>query len=59
MAKNEHGVPWVAEVVLAPRITYGGEKRPSHDDEARLHHLAHEGCFIAQSVKTAVRVEGF
>jgi organic hydroperoxide reductase OsmC/OhrA len=59
MTKNERGVPWVSAATLHPRIVYGGDKRPSHDDEARLHHFAHEQCFIANSVKTRVTVAGF
>lgn len=58
MAKNERGIPWVSSVVLTPRITYGGEKRPSPEDESRLHHAAHDQCFIANSVKTEVSVQG-
>ncbi len=58
MTKNERGSFWVSSVVLAPRITYGGEKRPSHEDEVRLHHAAHDQCFIANSVKTEVTVKG-
>ena len=57
MTKNERGVPWVSAVTLKPRIVYGGEKRPSAADEAKLHHAAHEQCFIANSVKTNVTVE--
>jgi len=57
MAKNERGVPWVSLVTLHPAIEYGGAKRPSADDEARLHHAAHEQCFIAQSIKTEVVVQ--
>jgi organic hydroperoxide reductase OsmC/OhrA len=56
MTKNERGVPWVSEVVLRPRIAYGA-KRPSAEAEERLHHAAHEQCFISNSVKTAIRVE--
>jgi organic hydroperoxide reductase OsmC/OhrA len=56
MAKNEHGVPWVSEVTLHPRITYGGEKLPTAADVEKLHHLAHEQCFIANSIKTQVKV---
>ena len=56
MTKNERGIPWISQVVLHPRIVYGGDKRPSPADEAELHHKAHEGCFIAQSVKTEVTV---
>ena len=34
----------------------GGEKRPTPADEEQLHHKAHDGCFIAQSVKTEIVV---
>lgn len=57
MAKNDRGVPWVARVVLRPRVTYGGSKVPSAEDEERLHHLAHDQCFISNSVKTEIVVE--
>jgi organic hydroperoxide reductase OsmC/OhrA len=56
MTKNERGVPFISAVTLNPRIVYGGDKRPSADDLARLHHDAHEQCFIAQSVKTHITV---
>ena len=57
MRKNERGAIWVSAVTLGPKIVYGGEKRPSADDEERLHHLAHEQCFIANSVKTEITVK--
>src|SRR5689334_22964015 len=52
MSKNAEGVPWIGEVVLRPRVLYGGEKTPTPDEEHALHEAAHDGCFIAQSVKT-------
>jgi organic hydroperoxide reductase OsmC/OhrA len=55
MTPNERGVPWVSTVVLRPRIEYGAA-RPSPADEARLHHAAHEQCYISNSVKTGIRV---
>ena len=58
MTKNERGIPWVSSVVLKPRIVYGGERRPSAEDESRLHHAAHDQCFISNSVKTEVTVQG-
>ena len=58
MTKNERGVLWVSNVVLRPKIAYGGDRRPSPEEEARLHHAAHDQCFIANSVKTVVTVEG-
>jgi organic hydroperoxide reductase OsmC/OhrA len=56
MTKNERGIPWVSTVVLSPRIVYQGAKQPSPADEDHLHHLAHEQCFIANSVKTTITV---
>jgi organic hydroperoxide reductase OsmC/OhrA len=58
MSKNEKGVPWVSKVTLRPRIEYAGEKRPDAEESDRLHHQSHEQCFIAQSIKTEVAVEG-
>jgi organic hydroperoxide reductase OsmC/OhrA len=57
MTKNEKGVPWLSLVTLCPQIAYSGEKLPTPADEERLHHLAHEQCFIANSIKTEVVVE--
>jgi organic hydroperoxide reductase OsmC/OhrA len=57
MEKNEKGVPWVATIVLRPKIVFSGEKLPSSADLDQLHHLAHEQCFIANSIKTTVKVE--
>ena len=59
MTKNERGVPWISVVTLNPKIVYAGDKRPSHEQEAEMHHKAHDGCFISQSVKTDVKVAGF
>ena len=57
MTKNERGVPWVSTVNLHPRITYAGSKTPTPEEENQMHHAAHEGCFIANSVKTDVQVK--
>ncbi|HVQ78052.1 MAG TPA: OsmC family protein [Candidatus Binatia bacterium] len=56
MRKNERGAVWVSAVTLQPRIVYGGDKRPSGQEVERLHHAAHEQCFIANSVKTEITV---
>lgn len=57
LSKNERGVPWISSVTLNPKISYGGEKIPNAEEEDRLHHDAHEQCFIANSVKTEVSVK--
>ena len=58
MTTNERGTPWVSSVTLQPKINYSGSKQPSPAEEERLHHEAHEQCFIAQSIKTEVTVRG-
>ncbi len=57
MEKNAQGRIAITRVVLRPRIAFGGEGPPAAEELARLHHLAHEQCFIANSVKTEVTVE--
>jgi organic hydroperoxide reductase OsmC/OhrA len=56
MGKTEQGIPWVASVELHPVVTYAGDKRPTPEEEAKLHHGSHEQCYIANSVKTEVKV---
>lgn len=57
LRKNDRGAIWVSRVTLHPRIAYRGEKRPSAAEIDRLHHLAHEQCFIANSVKTEILID--
>ena len=58
LRKNDRGAFWVSAATLNPRIVYGGDRQPTPADVERLHHLAHEQCFIANSVKTEIRVAG-
>jgi organic hydroperoxide reductase OsmC/OhrA len=55
MTRTPAGVEWVSRVTLAPRITYA-DQQPTAEQLAHLHHEAHAGCFIANSVKTEVVV---
>lgn len=56
MTKNEKGVPWMSRVMLNPQIVYSGAKSPTPAEEKHLHHLAHEQCYIANSVRTEIVV---
>jgi organic hydroperoxide reductase OsmC/OhrA len=56
MTKNESGKYWVSEVDLHPRITWVDGKAPDATREAELHHRAHDDCYIANSVRTEIRV---
>jgi len=57
LTKGPHGVPWVSTVTLRPKVVFGGEKRPAPQQFEQLHHDAHEKCFIANSVKSEVKIE--
>ena len=56
LTKNEKGVPWLSRITLDPVICYSGETCPDASAIAHLHHLAHEQCFIANSIRTEVTV---
>jgi organic hydroperoxide reductase OsmC/OhrA len=57
-SKNEKGAVWVSQVTLSPQLTYSEERVPTAEELAKLHHAAHEGCFIANSVKTEIVIAG-
>ena len=57
LAKNAAGRLAMTVVILHPRVEFSGERLPTRADIERLHHEAHEECFIATSVKTDVRCE--
>lgn len=57
MDKGANGRLWVSTVTLRPAITFATDKGPDAAQLARLHAQAHDHCFIANSVKTTVRVE--
>ena len=56
MEKNEDGKLAVTRVTLRPAIEWGGDA-PDAATIDKMHHKAHENCFIANSVKTEIVVE--
>lgn len=56
MVKDDQGRHWVGVVTLRPDITFEGP-RPDDATLTALHEAAHHACFIANSVRTDVRVE--
>ena len=54
--KNESGKLSITRVTLRPKAEYIG-RAPTEPELHEMHHLAHEECFIANSVKTDVRCE--
>lgn len=57
MARNTESKLMMTTVTLRPAVRFSGERTPTHAELQHLHHLAHDQCFIANSVKTEVRCE--
>ena len=57
MVKNAEGRLWMARMTLRPKIAFSGARQAEPGELDRLHHAAHDLCFIANSVKTDIRVE--
>jgi organic hydroperoxide reductase OsmC/OhrA len=56
LEKNADGKLAITRVELRPKITWGGDRKPSAEELDKMHHSAHENCFIANSVRTVVTV---
>lgn len=57
LEENGHGELAITRVVLKPQVTFEVGNEPDQVELERLHHSAHKHCFIANSVKTVVKVE--
>lgn len=57
IGKDERGKIALTKVTLKPEIVWSGEKIPSSEDVAGLHHKAHEACFIANSFRGDVVID--
>ena len=57
MEKNADGRMAITVVTLRPRVVFSGNQVPTREQVERMHHLAHEECYIANSVRTEVRCE--
>ena len=57
LSKNEDGRLAMTEITLRPKIKFSGNNIPSQIKVEELHQLAHEKCFIANSVKTNIKIK--
>jgi len=58
LKKNDRGRLAVTDVVLSPIVAFSGTQVPTESDVLQLHHEAHDECFIANSIQTAVEIKG-
>ena len=56
LEKTADGKLAITRVELRPQIMWGGDRKPTAEELDKMHHAAHENCFIANSVKTEVSV---
>jgi len=56
LEKNADGKLAITRVELHPKITWSDNRKPGAEELDKMHHAAHENCFIANSVKTEVTV---
>lgn len=48
----------IVAIVLRPQVTFSGHLAPADSAVRALHEVAHERCFIANSLRSEVRVQG-
>jgi organic hydroperoxide reductase OsmC/OhrA len=57
MARNAAGRMAITLVRLRPAVRFSGERVPDAAEIERLHHAAHDQCYIANSITAEVRCE--
>ncbi|MDP2207978.1 MAG: OsmC family protein [Bacteroidota bacterium] len=57
LGKNEDGKLAMTKVTLKPKVIFNSKTTLSREQVDELHHLAHEKCFIASSVKTKITIQ--
>jgi organic hydroperoxide reductase OsmC/OhrA len=57
LEKNADDRLAVTRATLRPRVVWGGDRTPTHDEIEKMHEKAHHACFIANSIRTEVSIE--
>lgn len=56
LEKNEDGKMAITSVELNPKIVFGNDENITQEELDKLHHQAHEHCFIANSVTSRITI---
>jgi organic hydroperoxide reductase OsmC/OhrA len=54
LEKDSSGKMVLNRIILRPQIVFSGSHNPTPQELEELHEKAHNGCFIANSIKSAV-----
>lgn len=57
MGKDENNRFSIIEVTLRPNVIFDKKSSPDKDNNDQMHKQAHDKCFIANSVKTKIKVD--
>lgn len=57
LSERQDKKSWISKVILHPKVRFSDDKQPSKKRLEKMHHLAHEHCFIANSVKTEIETK--
>ncbi|MDA7746765.1 OsmC family protein [Psychromonas sp.] len=57
MDKDSDGHISMTKVTLKPYVQFSGDNKPTIEQLEAMHHLSHQQCFIANSVKTEIVTE--
>jgi organic hydroperoxide reductase OsmC/OhrA len=57
MDRNEHGSLAITKVYLRPQVKFAGNNLPTQKQVEAMHEEAHHSCFLANSLKTEIKIE--
>ena len=58
MTVDARGRKSITRIVLHPRVQFSGPRGPDAAGVQRMHHDAHEQCYIANSLRSEITVDG-
>ncbi len=58
LGTNSDGRKAMTVITLRPAIAFSSERVPSAQDLEAIHHAAHERCYIANSIKADILIQG-
>ena len=58
LGRDDRGKTSITAITLRPAVTFSGESLPDAAAIDALHHRAHEACYIANSLRAEVTIEG-
>ena len=55
LSKNDLNKVTISEIILQPKVTL--QQKISNEILEKIHHLAHQNCFIANSINSNIQIK--